>query len=148
MKIKVLILGLIIFGFSGCASGKSIFGSLFGIKAADNIEGTAAAQVGVGNKTNKIDTKVGGNLSNDSEVMKTYIESVEKGHKVLLKTITKMHSKVINIFYAIILGLLGLLVRFIIKDAKVTKRLLDARDREDKHDVEMLKNALREKKNG
>lgn len=91
-------------------------GDIAPIKGQVTASATAESQgnVGQGNTTSKTDTKVGGNLTNDSEIMKMYIEALKANSKEQ----GKLYQKVIMGLIAqmgILISLLGWCLKFLLK---------------------------------
>lgn len=88
------------------------------LKAADKIDADLEAQAGYKNTISK--SEVGGNLTNDSEVIKSYIEANKE-----------LNNKIATIYLCIISGLLSLLLTALTALIFVVKSMLRARNKDD-----------------
>lgn len=141
---KLLLLFIMAITFPACAHGKG----LFTVKAADKIQAAekivgaekvadkAEANFNVGSRTSETKTTVGGNQSNDSEVMKEYIQALKDSHKELVDVMWK-------IIGLLIIQLIGLVSAFGGYLWLTIKSLLLARDRNDTADDELLRSAIK-----
>lgn len=120
-KIPLILFFTAFFFLPGCASAGGFFKGLFTFKAADkiqaaekitgiekaNIKMADTAQLGSKNQANKIETKttVGGNLNNDSEIMKEYIGALKDNSRQQ----GRLYQKVIMGLIVQLAGLISLL---------------------------------------
>jgi len=139
MKNKLLLLLLIGLIFPSCSLGKGIIDikAADTIKAADKITGIEKvadkAVIGADNsQQNK--TKVGGNLTNDTDLMKEYIKSMKESHTELIGVMWK-------IIWLLIIQLVGLIGAFGGYMFFTIKSLLGADERRD------IREEKREEKN-
>jgi hypothetical protein len=122
---RYCLLGLI-FLMPACASGKGFLSGMFTAKVADKVQvaekvtGIEKADVKVADKVVAVDnsqankTSVGGNLSNDSAVMKDYIQAL----KSTSKEQARLYEKVILGLIAqmgVLISLLGWCLKFLLK---------------------------------
>jgi hypothetical protein len=105
--------------FAGCASGKGLIGSIFGIKAADTIK-VADTVKGADNATafdnsKKTDTRAGRDITNDSTLMTAYIDALKDNSRQQ----GKLYRYVIGGLLAqlgVLIGLLGWIIKFQMKN--------------------------------
>ena len=143
---------LMLLSTCGCASFGSLFKSIFTVKAADTIQGVgtanvkvadkaeAKAEMNIGNTKTKIDNKtsVGGNQTNDSDLMKTIFQSNVELQKQLVRTQDKSDSRFMNLLYMFIGSLFTLIFRYELRISKLMNRMFDARDKEDEQDDKLI----------
>jgi len=141
-----------------CASLGSWVKGLITVKAADTIKVSDKitgieqanakvvdnALIGSGNQANKIDTKtsVGGDINNDSEVIKCLIQANRELQEKLLDKQQQLNDKYIWLLRYIIGALMLLIFKYELQNRKITNRLLDARDKEDENDDALIRRAV------
>ena len=137
-----------------CAHSKGLvtFQAADTIKAADKITGVespkVADKVEIGTKSNQstIKTSVGGNQTNDSELMKAYIEANRSAQERLINAQAASDRRFMMMLKIFIGSLFTLIFKYELQIRKINNRLLDARDKEDEKDEERLDKALKLKK--
>lgn len=109
------------------------------LKLADKLDGQAVAQMGLQNSVNKVSSeiKVGGNLINESSLMKDYIQSMKDSHTELVTVMWKIIGLLIVQLVGII-GAFGGYMFFTIKS------LLNARDKDDEREDAMKEKGMGE----
>ena len=170
MKKRILVL-LPILLFIGCGSGKSFslmenkladevkladkVTGVESVKLADDLKAENEMQAGSGNKIEKnqktSNTNVGGNMSNDPEVIKDMIEANKELSEKILDTHIESKKSSDKIYWSIIGALLLLIGDFRIQVAKNTGRLLKMietdNESEERRMDKLLERRLKEVKN-
>lgn len=173
MRAKVLLQALVLLALvytPGCAStgtssGKGIggwFSGLFTVKAADKIQAAeqitgvekmnnkvadaAAINIGAATTANKTDTRVGRDMTNDSEVMKAYIDANKSAQERLIAAQVKSDNRFMRLLYLFITSLFTLIFKYELQIRRITAKLLDSRDKDDEREEARLDAALKRDK--
>ena len=165
--IEDVIAGCVIFGciillmlvFGGCASPQikpalanadgdvqaMKVGEVFPVKGSAELTADVKPVVGVGNNASTVRTTVGGNLSNDSEVMKAYIEANRQTQERLIKEKSDADNNFFMLLKIFIGSLFVLVGKYELQIRKLNNRLMDSLDRENAKDEERLDAALKQR---
>jgi uncharacterized protein YukE len=107
-------------------------------KMQNDLKANGSAIAGFNNELNQINetisTSVGGNLTNDSEVIKRYVESAEKaevGRQKAEDNRAESESETKDLYRYIIAGLMGLILKYELQVRKMNERLFAANEQDD-----------------
>jgi hypothetical protein len=161
MKKLTVLCVLSLVGFApGCAAAQkgNFLSRLFTFKAADKMQvaekvtgvekadmkAADAALIGTNLQANKtsVKTDVGGNLTNDSDLMKAYIAANLAQQTQLTEAREQADRRFIVLLSVFIGSLFTLIFRYERHIGKLTSSLLDALDRDNQKDEERLDKAL------
>jgi hypothetical protein len=148
---KIMLAIMIVFCLSGCASafsnplkGLVTLKAADTIKAADKMTGIEKMNNKVADKASLIDnskassTSVGGNQTNDSDVMKDYIQAIKEGNAKLIDVMWK----IIGLLIAQLIGVISAFGGYLFFTIKA---MLKAKDTADEKESAMLSNLVKEK---
>lgn len=156
--IYIILLITSLFIFMGCTGGTRLAG-IEKAKIADDVKVNPDLQLGVGNSNQETETNtdvgrdmntgsvVGGNMSNDSEMIKKLSEDNRKLYQQVIETqkeLYKMHMDFLYDLLKYILGFLfGLILKYELQIRNINKKLIKMIEDNEKVEDRMLERLLK-----